>query len=536
MSGPGHPLPRRSPLWPWLLFAAALVVAWLLRTLDLPLKPLHSDEGVNGWYSIRLYWPEDLLDRYRTGFYKYQASDYHGPFLYFANLVMFRLFGVSDVTLRLGTALAGVGCVGALALFRRQLGGVAVACAAVLLAVLPMDVYFSRTVIHEIYLVLGTVVFVGAGMRWLRGGGTGWACASAAGLALMFTNKETAVISVATIGAPLAVVWGLLPWLRDGPAASMWPSTGRTETVRIIGARWREWLAGLGTFWALMILFYSSFFTYFEGVGGIFSTYTYWSEYGVTGRNQGKEFWYWLEFAPYVWPALIVGLPELLVGAIRRERTSIFVGLWAVSAWLVYSAIPYKTPWCALNITLPLVLLAGMGVARLWRALGARGPLSAAAVVAWLALVGVLGFESAEQNFEHYDDNALPYVYVQTKREYMGVVEQMMEIDEQGGHGGLLSVVAIDAKNPMRWYLYNEGWDPDGFKYYRGWPGEKDDWEEWRDRADLLLVRGEHRVRLERELGPGYMQQTYPLRPGHQVTLFIPDHLWEPLWSESPRN
>lgn len=529
-------LPRRPPLWPWLLFAAALVAAWLLRTVDLPLKPLHSDEGVNGWYSIRMYWPEGLLERYKTGFYKYQASDYHGPFLYFVNLLVFRLFGVSDVTLRLGAAVTGVLTVGAVVLLRRQLGLVAVACAAALIAVQPMDVFFSRTVIHEVYLVAGTVVFAGAGMRWLRGGGYGPACLSAVALAVMFANKETAALSLAIIGTSLGVVWLLLPWLRDGELESMWPVAGRIEVLQILGGRWRELLAALGTFWVVMIVFFSSFFTYWEGVVGIFTTYTYWSEYGLSGRNQGKEFWYWLEFTPYLWPALFAGLPELFVGAIRRERTALFLGLWFLLSFLLYSAIPYKTPWCVLNITLPLALLAGHGVARLWRALRARGAVAAAVPALWLILLGIFGWQSADQNFRRYDDNDLPYVYVQTQREYMGLVETMLEIDEVGGHGGQLSVVAIDGKNPMRWYIYNQGWDPDRVKYYRGYPAEEDDWPRWRQQADLFVCRGEHRLRLERELGPGWVQQTYPLRPGHQVTLFIPNELWDPLFPETTRN
>ncbi len=528
--------PRREALWPWLLFAAGLVAAWLLRTVDLPVKPLHSDEGVNGWFSIRLFWPEGMLERYETGFYQYRDSDYHGPMLYYVNWLSFSLLGVSDVSLRLGTAVTGVLAVGAVALTRRTLGVVAMACAAALLAVQPADVFFSRTVIHEIYLVAGTVVFVGAGMRWLRAGGYGWACLSALGLAVMFTNKETAILSLAVVGASLTVVWALLPWLREGAGESMWPAETHHGVLRALGDRWRELLAGFGLFWAVMVLFYSSFFTYWEGVLGIVTTYGYWSEYGVTGRNQGKEFGYWLEFAPYVWPALIAGLPELLVGLIRRERTTIFLGLWFGLSFLIYSAIPYKTPWCVLNITLPLALLAGHGVARLTRALARYGPLAAAAPLAWIGMLVALGIASADQNLRRYDDNDLPYVYVQTERGYMGMVELMLELDEQGGHGGQLYVVSLDGKNPMRWYLYNEGWNPDHFKYYRGDPRGKDDWEEWRDRADLFVVRSDQRQRLERELGPGWVQNTFPLRPGFQVTLFVPVHLWDPLFPETTRN
>ena len=33
----------------------------------------------------------------------------------------------------------------------------------------------------------------------------------------------------------------------------------------------------------------------------------------------------------------------------------------------IYSAIPYKQPWLALNLWLPIALLCGLGVEGIWR-------------------------------------------------------------------------------------------------------------------------------------------------------------------------
>jgi uncharacterized protein (TIGR03663 family) len=527
--------PWSTPLWAWLLFALALVVAWLFRCVDLPLKPLHSDESVNGWFTLRLLWPEGTFEGVSTGYYHYRPSDYHGPMLYYVNLVFFWLLGPTDVSLRLGTALTGVLAVAVLPLYRSMLGGLAVVAAALVLAVQPMDVYFSRTVIHEIYLVTGTLVFVGAAWGWWLRGGTWRAGLAAAGLATMFANKETALISVTCVVAAAAAVWLVLPWTRgrgagadegpDGPPR--WPS------MVAAAARWPELLAGLAVFWVLMILFFSSFFSFWEGVKGIFTTYTYWTEYGVSGRNQKKAFGYWLTYGPYVWPALVAGLAELGAGIARRERATLFLGGWFLSSYLVYSLIPYKTPWCLLNVTLPLALLAGCGVGRLWSwASSWRAPALVASVVLWLGMLAVLGRASHEQNFERYDDVELPYVYVQTVRNYMGMVELLWELDEQGGHDGELSVVSIDAKNPVRWYLYTRDWNPPNFRYYKKYPDEARDWPDWRGRADVFVCAATHTRRLERELGDDYEVRTFSYRPGREVSLFVPLSLWEPLWSE----
>ena len=504
----------------WGLFALALVVAVgvavAFRVIDLPLKPLHSDEGVNGWYSLRLWW---------TGYYHYQASDYHGPMMYYVNLVLFWLFGASDTTLRLGTAMVGALGVASLALYRRSMGAVGVAAAAILLAVLPVDVYFSRTVIHEVYLTTGTMVLVGAGMLWLRRGGVGSAIVAGVALGVMFANKETAVISVGCIGAG-AVFVGLLD--RVAPGVLRQGAVTSPEQAPTPRRRWPGLVAGFAAFALVMALFYSSFFTFPAGLTGIFTTYGHWVGYGVSGRNQGKEFGYWIQFWPYVWPALVAGVPEMVAGAIRRERMTIFAGIWFLLGFLAYSAIPYKTPWCFINISLPLVLLAGLGVARVVRWLaGFHAVAGAAAILVWLAAVFALSVDSWDQNFERYDDPDLPYVYVQTVREYMPMVELLREIGDESGDPSQLVVVAIDAKNPMRWYLYTHGWERDNFRYYKGYPDGEKDWEKWKGKADLFVCRKLHARKLAAEIGPGYERLTYPNRPGRQVTLFVPDE-WMP--------
>ena len=519
---------QREPGWGWLLLAAAIVVAWLFRVIDLPLKPLHSDESVNGWFTLRLLWPAGTFEGVSTGYYHYRASDYHGPFLYYVNLVMFWLLGPSDTSLRLGTAITGVVGVGAVALLRRPLGLVAIAAAAVMIAVQPMDVYFARTVIHEVYLVTFSLVFVGAGWAWIERGGMHRACLSALGLAVMFANKETALISLVCVAAAAAIVWLLLPWLRPNDADGT--GSSRRTIVRDAMDRWRDILAALVCFWFVMILFFSSFFTYWEGVEGIFTTYKYWTEYGVTGRNQKKEFAYWLQYWPFLWPAVLAGVAELSVGLARREKVTVFLGVWLALSFGVYSAIPYKTPWCLLNVTLPLALLAGCGVARAWRATSRWRWAGALVIGVWLAMAGMLGRSSWTYNFQQYDDPDVLFVYVQTQRNYMGLIELLWTLDEEGGHDGDLNVVAIDAKNPLRWYLYTRGWNPSNFRFYKGYPGDEKDWEGWRDRADIFVCRDSHKKRLQRELGDGYEVQTFPTRPGRKVTLFVPVHLWQPLF------
>ncbi|HEV7673622.1 MAG TPA: hypothetical protein VGQ12_03735, partial [Candidatus Angelobacter sp.] len=63
--------------WRWGSLAILLAAA-LLRLIYLTQRPLHHDEGVNGLFLVNLF---------RTGYYHYDASNYHGPSLYYLAVI-----------------------------------------------------------------------------------------------------------------------------------------------------------------------------------------------------------------------------------------------------------------------------------------------------------------------------------------------------------------------------------------------------------------------------------------------------------------
>ena len=74
-------------------------IATFLRFFLLGLKPLHHDEGVNGFFLTTLY---------RTGEYKYDPANYHGPTLYYIALAFAKVFGLSTIPVRASVAIFGV--------------------------------------------------------------------------------------------------------------------------------------------------------------------------------------------------------------------------------------------------------------------------------------------------------------------------------------------------------------------------------------------------------------------------------------------
>ncbi len=65
---------------PW----AIVGLAALLRLFLLGIKPPHFDEGINGWFVDQMV---------RTGYYRYDPTNYHGPLHFYVLWLFQTLFG-----------------------------------------------------------------------------------------------------------------------------------------------------------------------------------------------------------------------------------------------------------------------------------------------------------------------------------------------------------------------------------------------------------------------------------------------------------
>src|ERR1051326_7731923 len=65
---------------PWIIVALAA----FLRFFLLGIKPPHFDEGINGWFVDQLV---------KTGFYRYDPTNYHGPLHFYVLMLSQTLFG-----------------------------------------------------------------------------------------------------------------------------------------------------------------------------------------------------------------------------------------------------------------------------------------------------------------------------------------------------------------------------------------------------------------------------------------------------------
>src|ERR1700754_3435339 len=107
-----NPEQRTDFVW-WISCIAITAVAIFFRFAWLGLKPLHHDEGVNGFF---------LTNLVRDGVYKYDPANYHGPTLYYLTLPFAEFFGLKTVPVRLSVAIWGVLTVVLVLYLRNYLG------------------------------------------------------------------------------------------------------------------------------------------------------------------------------------------------------------------------------------------------------------------------------------------------------------------------------------------------------------------------------------------------------------------------------
>ena len=459
----------------WFIPAAIgiLLVAAALRLPELGINPFHHDEGVNGWFTTNLV---------RSGRYFYDPQNYHGPSLYYAALLSEILFGLTDTAMRLVPVVFGLATVAIVLAMRPVIGTVAALVAGGLLAVSPGMVYISRYFIHEMLLVAGTVGLVATALLYLRTGKPAFVILGAVALALMATTKESWIITLGVLGIA-AVASGVYVNVRAGkpPFGSPGPTKAtspkkKPRSIWVDGVEYRAseapeapegagptWTAGRGiqaelvaaaviVFLCVYVLLFTSFFTNFpNGLTDSVSALFNWAETG--GQTQIQPIYQYLEWmARADAPILILGTIGGLIAAIRgRDRLWVFIGLWALGITLAYSLVSYKTPWIAVNMLLPLGLLAGFAIREILRM---RGPVRLVAPLALVVAAGWSTYQAIDLDFTHYDDEKYPYVFVHSTRQTFDLLDEIEAKGAQLGTGDQtgISVVSPDYW-PLPWYL-----------------------------------------------------------------------------------
>src|SRR5438046_2386059 len=189
---------------PW----AILGLAVLLRFFLLGIKPPHFDEGINGWFVDQVM---------KNGFYRYDPTNYHGPLHFYVLLLSEALFGRNVWALRLPVVLVSIGCVWLCFKFEPLLGRNVSRIAALAMAVSPGFVFYGRYSIHEVWLVLFSMLFILGLLGLWKFGAPNFLWCAGMGVAGMILTKETYIIHLAcaALAIPVLMVSNVLNRLPD---------------------------------------------------------------------------------------------------------------------------------------------------------------------------------------------------------------------------------------------------------------------------------------------------------------------------------
>jgi predicted membrane-bound mannosyltransferase len=118
--------------------------------------------------------------------------------------------------------------------------------------------------------------------------------------------------------------------------------------------------------------------------------------------------------------------------------------------------IPYKTPWLALNLWLPITLFATRTIGPLWRIsekhLGRSVAIPVFAVFG-AGIVALIAHDTRQRVFIHPAEETNPYAYAHTGEDLFGLPAEIEELARQNAIGTpRIAVIASDPW-PLPWYL-----------------------------------------------------------------------------------
>jgi uncharacterized protein (TIGR03663 family) len=459
---------------------------------------MHTDEAVNAYITGELLEGES---------FRYDPQDRHGPALYLFAKPIVELCGarkfadLTEVQVRLAPVIISSITVLLFGAGVEMFGFVTCVIAAMLFTFAPLPLYYGRYFIHETLFVAATLGLILAAGRVLKT--RSFVAAALAGMcaALMLAAKETAIIHFSTLGIAAVVGWA---W-----KARVNRNQSHTITTGIL-------VLAAGIFAITTILLFTWGGRNWAALGDLIRALPRFAK-RAGGEGHEKPFWYYLVLLGGGWSGAIV--VSLAIGGFvvtlfdfARDRVFSplsFISVYAVIVCAVYSLIPYKTPWLALNFWLPMSLLIGLALAGAWKKF-ARPPgnwlLAAPAILIAVAIRHDVG----NRVFRFPADEKNPYAYAHTVDGLLNLPPRLEALaKEQNLASPRIAVIAADPW-PLPWYLRK-------FSQVGFWkPGED------AGSANFLITSPDAAEKLGDSLH-GFRPEYFGLRPEAILILWRPD-------------
>ncbi len=411
---------------------------------------MHTDEAVNA----------DILGELLAGgTYHYDPQDRHGPVLYLLAKPIAQLGGakkLADLTeteLRLTPALVGSATILLFGAAVELFGFLPCLIAALLFVVGPLPVYYSRYFIHETLFVAATFGLILSGAQALQTQSGRWAALAGFCAALMLGCKETAVLHFGALAAT-GLIGGRWRCRTTEPPASAGPELPPVEPARGAPMGKISFIAG-AVFLLTTLLLFTGFGQNWQGLADLgHALPRFLARAG--GEGHEKPFGYYFPLLDPLFIFSIVALAGIyaaITDAVTGARKAgLLLTVYGLLILLIYSAVPYKTPWLALNLWLPLALLCGLGAGAIWEQI--KTPTGRwIAGLAIGALIVVAGQQTKTLAFDDPAAEKNPLAYAHTGEDLARLPLRLTQlVKEKQLAEPTIAVVAADPW-PLPWYL-----------------------------------------------------------------------------------
>ena len=457
---------------------------------------MHTDEAVNAYIVGQLLAKEPFI---------YDPQDRHGPALAALALPMVRAQGArsfSDLTeaeLRVVTVVAGTITILLFGAAVEMFGFMPCLLAAILFAVAPLPVYYDRYFIHESLFCAATFGLILSGWRASQTRSARQAALAGVCAALMLASKETALLHFFALAA----------------AAIVFRFTRVHETGQMRQGQWKMIFTATISFLLLSAVLFTWFGRNWKNLPMLYHAAPNLIA-RAAGQGHEKPYWYFGRLLASGWSGgLLAAFACLGIFIILRRRGASpyqWLAYYGMLIAIIYSLIPYKTPWLALNLWLPLTLFAASAVESLWRwgttKFPRRATIPAFCVLASLTGV-VIAHDTRQRVFLYPADENNPYAYSQTSEDILGLPAEIADLARQNGiTTPRITVIAADPW-PFPWYLRH-------FSEVGFWqPGQQS------GDADFYITSTEAADQYADRL-KGFRPEFFGVRPGALVLLWSP--------------
>lgn len=439
------------------LVILAIGLGSFYRLPSLDSRPMHTDEAILG---------VKLADYAQSGHFQYDPTDYHGPALHQVSLLWSKIDGWSsdpaqwtESDLRMVAVICGLLLLLVTFMFGDVLGRLGLALAMLMSAVSPMMVFYSRYFIMEMLLTLLIAVTLGCFWRFSQGGGRLWLLLAGCALGFQHATKETFIINVAAaiVGwiAARVMIGEFQP--QRGSGLRLSSSSSKRQTQRPL-----LWVAIPAIL--VSIASYSDGFRDWNAVQDSLMTYmNYLERSGGSGHEKPWHYYLTLIFwrqDGLIWSESMIGILGLfgmayaLLGEFKntaRQAFLVFLSVYTLVLFGIYSVLSYKTPWCILSAQYSLTLLAGVGAGWIWSWMNGRITRFLYKIAIGVGIYFLCG-QSKFATDQYRADQRNPYVYSHTSTDLLRLVSEVKAIAAEKGDGFSAQVINRDSGWPLPWY------------------------------------------------------------------------------------